>query len=199
MPAPSDQDFYDLELCAHHRHLRAAYGSNTDDEVSTSAAAPVWRLVTRLEPSSRRGYLTKISKHIPPVLGTLPVARLDVEALDNFYAELARCRDHCDGRPYVERHWTHEEHDCTGREGEPGRCVWHACRPLAASSIRQVHQILATALEQAVRWGGSRGTRPGRPGHLRYRRRSRTRQPRRRPAAYGAAAFEHDPGWGTFI
>ena len=57
-----------------------------------------WLEVLDVDPSTKRGYESKIGKHIRPLLGSVPLTRLDVETLDSFYAELRRCRDHCDRR-----------------------------------------------------------------------------------------------------
>ena len=62
--------------------------------------------------------------------------RLDVETLDSFYAELRRCREHCDGRLHLQH-----------RTGQP-----HVCRGLADSTVRQIHWILSGALDRAVVW-----------------------------------------------
>jgi len=83
---------------------------------------------------------------VRPLLGHLQVGKLDGETLDSFYAILRRCRAHCDGRPFVE-HRTAGEHTCDAK------CRPHTCRPLAASSVRQVHFCLSGALKRAVRWG----------------------------------------------
>ncbi len=82
--------------------------------------------------------------HIRPLIGGQKVGALDADTFDSFYAELRRCRDHCD-RPYL-HHRTTVEHECDAR------CGPHECRPLAASSIRQIHFILSGALKRAVRW-----------------------------------------------
>ena len=55
-----------------------------------------------VDPSTRQSYEGYIRKHIRSVLGSLPLSRLDVETLDSFYAELRRCREHCDGRPHFQ-------------------------------------------------------------------------------------------------
>jgi integrase len=87
-----------------------------------------WLEVLDVEVSTRRGYLTKINKHVRPLLGNVQVARIDAEALDSFYAELRKCRDHCGGRR------------------------GHDCKPLSDSSIRAIHWILSGAFQRAVRW-----------------------------------------------
>jgi hypothetical protein len=91
---------------------------------------------------------------VRPVLGTIQVGRLEPETLEAFYALLGRCRDHCNGRPAT-RHRVTGKHDCDGR------CVIRVCRPLAPATVRQVHAILATALNRAVRWRWRSEVKPG--------------------------------------
>lgn len=55
-------------------------------------------------------------------------AKLDAELLERFYARLRRCNKLCSGRA--------KDHDC---------------RPLSASTVRQVHFIIRGALDRAVR------------------------------------------------
>lgn len=89
-----------------------------------------------------RGYA---DRHIRPLIGKVKVGELGGDLFDSFYAELRRCREHCDRRPYVE-HRTRRSHECDER------CGPHSCRPLSASTIRQIHFILSGALKRAVRW-----------------------------------------------
>ena len=51
-----------------------------------------------VEETTRRAYEANIRTHIRPLLGALPLTRLNGEVLDAFYATLRRCRDHCNGR-----------------------------------------------------------------------------------------------------
>jgi site-specific recombinase XerC len=90
-------------------------------------------------------YEQTIRVHIRPLLGHLPLAKLDGETLDNHQAILRRCRAHCDGRPFV-------EHAVDGPHGCSEKCRPHVCRPLATSTIRKVHFCLGGALARAVRW-----------------------------------------------
>ncbi|MBW0092086.1 tyrosine-type recombinase/integrase [Pseudonocardia sp. KRD-184] len=90
-------------------------------------------------------YEQTIRVHIRPLLGHLPLAKLDGETLDNHQAILRRCRAHCDGRPFVE-HAADGPHQCSEK------CRPHVCRPLATSTIRKVHFCLSGALGRAVRW-----------------------------------------------
>lgn len=56
-------------------------------------------------------------QRVKPLLGSMSVGRLEAEVLDSFYADLARCRDHCDQRPYVERRWTTRKHNYKAMNG----------------------------------------------------------------------------------
>ncbi len=93
-----------------------------------------WLEVIDVERTTRTGYVGKIEKHIRPTLGRLQVARVRAETIENLYARLRRCRDHCKGRKYVQ-HRTEGEHVCDehsarrpcAREasGDPGPpCKW---------------------------------------------------------------------------
>jgi hypothetical protein len=113
-----------------------------------------WLQVLDVDPSTRLGYESKIGTHVRPLLGSVPLTRLDVEALDSFYAELRRCRehcDHCDRPPYVQ-HRTSREHRCDEHRGAPcmpanpagcracaRACKQHVCRGLSDSTVRKVH------------------------------------------------------------
>jgi integrase len=45
--------------------------------------------------TTRYSYHCMITKHVQPLLGRLPISAVTPELLDHFYAELRRCRDHC--------------------------------------------------------------------------------------------------------
>ena len=98
-----------------------------------------------LDESTLATYLGYAAKHIRPLIGQRKVGSLNAGLFDSFYAELRRCRDHCD-RPSYTEHRTDRVHSCDNR------CRPHECRPLAASTIRQIHHILSGALRRAVRW-----------------------------------------------
>jgi integrase/DNA-binding transcriptional regulator YhcF (GntR family) len=86
------------------------------------------------------------NKHIRPLLGSLKVGSLDAGIMDSLYAELRRCRDHCKNTKGQIDHRTTRRHECDER------CRPHTCKPLASSTIRQIHFILYGALRRAVRW-----------------------------------------------
>jgi hypothetical protein len=151
-----------------------------------------WLEVLDVEPSTRRGYVLKIDRHVRPVLGGLSVGRIDEEVLESFYAVLRRCRTRCGGRKFVE-HRTERKHKCDGR------CLPHACRGLAPSSIRQIHWILSGALSRAARWKwiavnpAAEADKPALPHP----------DPQPPSAAEAArivnAAWAADPDWGAFV
>jgi integrase len=151
-----------------------------------------WLEVLDVEPSTRRGYVRKINRHVRPVLGGLGVGQVDEEVLESFYAVLRRCRARCGGRKFVE-HRTQRKHKCDER------CRPHSCRGLAPSSIRQIHWILSGALSRAVRWKwiavnpAAEADKPALPHP--------DPQP---PSAEEAArivnaAWAADPDWGAFV
>lgn len=103
--------------------------------------------VVELEDSTRKTYEGYIARTIKPALGNVQAKKLDVRMLESLYTELRRCRVRCDQTPFIEKHKVEEPHDCVN-EG----CEVHKCRPMAASTVRQVHGIISGALEAAVRW-----------------------------------------------
>ncbi|MCA1604683.1 MAG: tyrosine-type recombinase/integrase, partial [Acidobacteria bacterium] len=98
------------------------------------------------EGTTLRTYRGYIDKHVRPFVGRLQVGAVDADTLDSLYAELRRCRDHCTGRRLRIDHRTADTHQCDGR------CRAHECRPLASSTIRQIHFILSGAYKRALRW-----------------------------------------------
>lgn len=87
-----------------------------------------------------------VRKHIADrPMGSRTIGEIGVQVLESFYADLRRCRDHCDGRPQV-RHYTAAEHPCTTR------CRRHVCKPLASSTIRKIHFLISAAYQSGIRW-----------------------------------------------
>lgn len=116
-------------------------------------------------PKTMTGYRASVALHINPLLGHEKVGKVDAYMLDSFYAELARCRDHCDRRRRQQiHHRTGREHRCDEHDGPPcsppdpdcracrRRCRPHQCRPLEDATIRKVHFLLSGAFKTAVRW-----------------------------------------------
>jgi integrase len=150
-----------------------------------------WLEVLDVDVSTRRGYLQKIDKHVRPLVGSVPVAKVDTETLESFYAILRRCRDHCTGRRYIE-HRKAGEHECTAV------CRRHGCKGLADSTIRQIHWIISGALDAGMRWKwisvnpADQAKKPGIP-------RANPHPPSAADAARLVAAAFDDLGWGSFI
>ena len=122
-----------------------------------------WLELLDVEASTRRGYVSKIDKHIRPYLGSMSVARIDADTLESLYADLRKCSEHCRGRALVKHrtprtHLCDEHPDATCTPRDPS-CRWclrmcrpHTCTPLADSSVRAIHWILSGAFRRAVRW-----------------------------------------------
>lgn len=100
------------------------------NKISVSALIERWLDVAELEESTRERYEGLNRKYIEPSFGSSQFARLDPETLETFYSRLRTCRYLCDKRP----------------------ARGHKCSPLAASSVRQIHAVLAGAGERGVRW-----------------------------------------------
>ena len=96
-------------------------------------------------PNTLRLYRGYERNHISPFLGHLKVGQVDAETLDAFYAELRRCRTHCNGRRSID-HRTGSALECDGK------CVPHVCRALGPTTVRHTHFILSGAYKRAVRW-----------------------------------------------
>jgi integrase/DNA-binding transcriptional regulator YhcF (GntR family) len=131
--------------------VRTRLLADVDEKRNPRTNATIAQLLDRhlemaqLDQSTLDTYRGYVKKHIRPLLGSKKVGQLDADVLDSFYAELRRCREHCARRKEID-HRTREPHECDQR------CGPHLCRPLSASTIRQIHFILSGALRRAVRW-----------------------------------------------
>ncbi len=141
--------------------------------------------------TTRRSYEGYIRNHIRPLLGHLSVGKLGGETLDSFYAILRTCRAHCDGRPYID-HQTQDMHECDER------CKPHKCRPLATSSIRQVHWCLSAAFKSAMRWRWI-ATNPLDQAHAPRAATSDPHPPTPEQAAAIVNEAFRDVGWGMLV
>jgi integrase len=125
--------------------------SEVDDRRNPTTRATVAQLMERylevvdVDPNTKKRYEGIIRIHIRPALGSVPLARLDGDLLDRFYAQLRACRERCEGKGH-QRHRTHRAHECDER------CQVKQCRPLSASSIRATHWVMSGALGYALRW-----------------------------------------------
>lgn len=176
--------------------VRRRLANQVDERRNPRTSATVDQLLDRhfemldIERDTVENYRRLARLHIRPPIGGQKVGALDADTFDSFYAELRRCRDHCD-RPYL-HHRTNVEHECDAR------CGPHECRPLAASSIRQIHFILSGALKRAVRWRWI-ATNP-----ISLAQPPATPTPNPRPptpdeAARILSAAWRDPDWGLLV
>lgn len=179
-----------------------------------------WLKVHELDDSTRESYEIYARRYIYPALGSEPVSKLSARVLEQFYAELRRCRARCDGRPFTE-HRTDEPHECREirHKRPPGRrpaagypehdceekgctvieCQPHECRPLSNATISKIHFIMRGALSAAVRWEWI-STNPAEVA-------KKPRQPKPQPepptpdqaSKIVTAAWEQDPSWGTLV
>ncbi len=143
------------QAAAQAKKARTRLVGQVDEQRNPRTRANVDQLMDRypdvldVEQTTRARYVAVIRLHVRPLLGALPIAKLSGETIDAFNAILRRCRDHCDGRPFI----VHT--DSTGQDGLhecTGRCRPHVCRPLAPATIRKIHFCLSGALTRAVRW-----------------------------------------------
>jgi integrase len=142
--------------------------AQVDQQRSPATGATVASLIARwlevadLELTTRdgyEGYKGYIRRNIPPVLGDMPLRRLNAETLDRFYAHLrahggrcTRCWDRARrGLPPLragERYQPKSNAPEVVHEPDCARGL-----PLAPSSVRQIHAIMRRALAQGVKWG----------------------------------------------
>jgi integrase len=177
--------------------VRTRLQSEVDEQRSARTNATVDQLLDRyldvlnIEDTTRAGYERLIRLHIRPVLGTLPIGRVNGETVDSFYARLRTCRVRCDGRPFVE-HRTTTEHQCDDR------CGPHRCRPLGEASLRQIHNVLNGAFSRAVKWRWI-GVNPIKQAQPPTPPTPDPQPPTTAQAAQIAAEAWKDPDWGMFV
>ncbi len=195
-----------------HQHART--------RATLGAALDAWMRVHEVEENTLQGYEVYARLYIKPALGHVPVGKVTAKMLEDFYAELRRCRVRCDGRPAVDhrvegphecrvvRHRrppgrppvrSHPTHDCGQVGCTVTECPPHECRPLSGSTIRHVHFAISAALAAAVRWDWIK-TNPA----------TVAKKPRQRPpwpnpptveqaGRIVTAAWEQDEDWGTLV
>ena len=154
-----------------------------------------WLSGHQIEETTRASYRLLIGGFIRPGLGDRSLSRLcqlGPRAFEQLYAKLRVCRRRCQGRVFTE-HRTARSHTCDER------CLPHACKPLAISSIRQCHAVLSGALSAAKRWGWIT------VNPLDAAQRPRIPAPQPDPptaeeaAKIASAAWAQDADWGTFV
>jgi integrase len=98
-------------------------------KITMGALLDQWMEVSNHDESTEERYADLLRIYLQPTFGGTPAGKIDAEVLELFYARLQRCRDLCSGR---------------ARAG-------HACRPLAANTVRKLHFMVRAALGLGVR------------------------------------------------
>ncbi len=202
---------------------------NARTKATLGAALDAWLKVHDVEENTRRSYEMYTRRYVktaPPgrpgtkALADVAIGKINVQLLEEFYAELRRCRDRCNARVAVDHRidGPHEcrvvrhrrppgrpsaqavrEHDCTTAKCVIVECRPHKCRPLSPSSIRQIHIAISSALGAAVRWDWIKSN----PAKIAKKPRLPTPEPdppsAEEAARILAAAWELDDDWGTFV
>lgn len=70
-----------------------------------------WLKVHQIDVSTREGYEAYLRRHIDPALGDQTVGKITPRLLEQFYADLRRCADRCDGGPRID-HRVDGPHEC---------------------------------------------------------------------------------------
>jgi integrase len=161
--------------------------------VRFSYALDEWLRTAELEDSTRHTYRGYIERTIRPALGSLAVKKVSARTLETLYTELRRCRTRCARRPFIE-HRADGEHDCKERKCRP-----HTCKPMAQSTVRQLHAIVSSTLDAAVRWEWIASN----PAKIAKRPRQKRPEPAPPSSAEAALlvdeAFRMDDDWGTLV
>ena len=162
--------------------IRTRFLAQVDERRAPRTRATVGQLldaylkVLDVEPTTRSTYEGYIRNHIRPVLGSLPLAKLETETIESFYAQLRTCRSRCGGRPPA----------------------GHECRPLAAATVRQIDAILSSACARAVRWKWI-SVNPVEPAEAPPAAKPNPRPPTAEQAARISVEAWKDPGWGMLV
>lgn len=162
--------------------------------VSFGHAINEWLRTADIETSTRDGYVGYIKRAIRPALGGTAIDKLGARDLENLYAALRRCRLRCDGKPFIEKHAKDDEHDCVTE-----KCMPHKCKPMAQSTVRQIHSIISGVFNLAVRWEWVSAN----PAKVAQRPRQKPPEPDPPSSAEAARlideAFRMDDEWGALV
>ncbi len=189
-------------------------------KATLSQALDSWLKVHEAEANTLAGYEANARRYIKPVLGDVAIGKITTHMLEEFYAQLRRCRARCNGRSSIE-HRVAGQHECqiVRHKRPPGRpptsgypphdcdttgcrvieCGPHVCQPLSPAMIRQIHITISAAFAAAVRWDWIKTN----PADTARTPRLPVPQPdppsSKEAAQIIAAAWEQDDDWGTLV
>src|SRR4051812_35210899 len=81
-----------------------------------------WLSVHEVDETTLGNYRSYVERTIKPALGNVPISKLKAQTLELFYAQLRKCSERCNGKPYIE-HRSAGPHDCrtVRHRRKPGR------------------------------------------------------------------------------
>jgi integrase len=189
-------------------------------KATLSQALDSWLKVHEAEANTLAGYEANARRYIKPALGGVAIGKVSAHMLEEFYAQLRRCRTRCNGRPSIEHRvdGPHEcrtvrhrrpagrppaggypPHDCAAVGCSVSACAPHVCKPLSSAMIRQIHITVSSALAAAVRWDWIK-TNPADTARTPRLPIPQPDPPSSKEAArIIAAAWEQDDDWGTLV
>ena len=202
---------------------------NARTKATLGAAIDAWLNVHDVEENTRRSYEMYTRRYVKAAapgrpgtkaLADVPIGKVNVQLLEEFYAScVGAATDATDGSRSTIGSMDHtsagtvrhrrppgrpsaravREHDCTKAKCVVVECPPHKCRPLSASSIRQIHIAISSALGAAVRWDWIKSN----PAKIAKKPRLPAPEPdppsAEEAARILAAAWEQDDDWGTFV
>jgi integrase len=184
---------------------------STATRETLSYALDAWLEVHEGEVTTIDGYRGYIERTIKPALGDEPISKLSARTLEQFYAQLRRCRVRCNGKLKVDhrvegdhecrlvRHARVRAHDCEKARCGVVECKPHVCKPLSPATVNQIHAIIRATLAAAVRWDWI----PSNPASVAKKPRLNPPQPKPPTAQQAAqivnAAWAEDAAWGTLV
>jgi hypothetical protein len=75
---------------------------NARTKATLGVALDAWLRVHEVEANTHRAYAGYIRLHIKPALGHVALSKITAQTLEEFCAELRRCRVRCDGQARIE-------------------------------------------------------------------------------------------------
>ncbi|MFF4598114.1 tyrosine-type recombinase/integrase [Amycolatopsis sp. NPDC001319] len=179
-----------------------------------------WLRLADLVDDTRDTYEGYARNYLYPVFGDVPLSKIRVRMLEEFYADIQRCRTRCDGKPRIE-HRVDGPHECRivqhkRRPGRPPaagypphdcddagcvvtRCEQHVCKPLAKATVLKLHFMIHGTFAAAIRWEWVKSN----PAE--HARKPRAPKPDPKPptseqaARIIQAAWEKDDAYGSLV